>query len=180
MLDGLVPAPSELVARDQITFLGQDWAYGIAQEAALKMREAAQLWTEAYPQMEYRHGPIAIAEPGRAVWVFGRPVATCRATSSRPARSWSMTTSTRWPTWSGRSCWPYVVPSPLRLDPDQPRNLTRSVVLGEADSPDVIVSTRELVEQARHRRGAVAAVNVITLEHAEAIAAAATRTEARQ
>lgn len=24
--------------------------------------------------MEYRHGPIAIAQPGRAVWVFGRPV----------------------------------------------------------------------------------------------------------
>jgi fructose-bisphosphate aldolase class II len=37
----------------------------------------------------------------------------------------------------------------------------------------VIVSTRELVERARSRRGAVAAVNVITLEHAEAIAHAA-------
>ena len=49
----------------QFTFLGQGWAYGIAHEAALKMREAAQAWTESYPQMEYRHGPIAIAEPGR-------------------------------------------------------------------------------------------------------------------
>jgi fructose-bisphosphate aldolase, class II len=38
----------------------------------------------------------------------------------------------------------------------------------------VIVSTRELVEHARRRRGAVAAVNVITLEHAEAITSAAT------
>jgi fructose-bisphosphate aldolase class II len=37
----------------------------------------------------------------------------------------------------------------------------------------VIVSTRELVDEARQRHRAVAAVNVITLEHAEAIAAAA-------
>jgi fructose-bisphosphate aldolase class II len=37
----------------------------------------------------------------------------------------------------------------------------------------VIVSTGELVEQARQRGGAVAAINVITLEHAEAIASAA-------
>jgi fructoselysine-6-P-deglycase FrlB-like protein len=60
---------------EQVTFLGQGWAYGVAQEAALKMREAARWWTEAYPQMEYRHGPIAIAARGRAVWLFGTPVA---------------------------------------------------------------------------------------------------------
>src|SRR6201999_3804561 len=58
----------------QISFLGSGWAFGVAQEAALKLREAAQLWTESYLQMEYRHGPIAIAEPGRAVWVMGTPV----------------------------------------------------------------------------------------------------------
>ena len=68
-------APDATVPRGgQYTFLGQGWAHGIAREAALKMREAAQLWTESYPQMEYRHGPIAIAEPGRVVWVFGEPV----------------------------------------------------------------------------------------------------------
>ena len=58
----------------QYTFLGQGWAHGIAREAALKMREASRSWTESYPQMEYRHGPISIAEPGRVVWVFGAPV----------------------------------------------------------------------------------------------------------
>lgn len=68
------PYDAALGTVEQFTFLGQDWVYGIAQEAALKMREAAQLWTEAYPQMEYRHGPISIAERGRAVWVFGTPV----------------------------------------------------------------------------------------------------------
>lgn len=59
---------------DQVTFLGQGWAHGIALEAALKLRESAQVWAEAYLQMEYRHGPISIAEPGRVVWVFGSPV----------------------------------------------------------------------------------------------------------
>lgn len=68
------PYDPALDGAEQLSFVGQDWAYGIALEAALKLREAAQLWTEAYPQMEYRHGPIAIAEPGRAVWVFGRAV----------------------------------------------------------------------------------------------------------
>jgi fructoselysine-6-P-deglycase FrlB-like protein len=64
-----------LLETDQISFLGSGWAYGVAREAALKLREAAQLWTESYPQMEYRHGPIAVAEPGRTVWVVGTPVA---------------------------------------------------------------------------------------------------------
>jgi fructoselysine-6-P-deglycase FrlB-like protein len=60
-----------LVAAEQFTFLGQGWAYGLAQEAGLKMREAAGSWTESYPAMEYRHGPIAIAAPGRVVWGLG-------------------------------------------------------------------------------------------------------------
>ena len=103
----------ELESADQITFLGQDWAYGIAQEAALKMREAAQLWTESYPQMEYRHGPIAIAQPGRAVWVFGQSGRRASPTTSPPpARRWSTTTSTRSPTWSGPSCSPYAARRP--------------------------------------------------------------------
>lgn len=61
------------VVAEQITFLGTGWTTGLASEAALKAREAAQSWTEAYPAMEYRHGPMAIAQPGRVVWVFGTP-----------------------------------------------------------------------------------------------------------
>lgn len=56
---------------EQITFLGTGWTFGLANEAALKCREAAQLWTESYLAMEYRHGPIAIAALRRAVWPFG-------------------------------------------------------------------------------------------------------------
>ncbi|MCC2278709.1 SIS domain-containing protein [Streptomyces sp. ET3-23] len=65
------PLPAAAVEAEQWTFLGAGWTYGLAQEAALKMREAAGAWTEAYPAMEYRHGPIAVARPGRVVWAFG-------------------------------------------------------------------------------------------------------------
>lgn len=61
----------ELAASEQITFLGTDWTIGLAHEAALKTRESSQFWAEAYPAMDYRHGPISIAQPGRTVWVFG-------------------------------------------------------------------------------------------------------------
>ena len=58
------PLPAGLVDAEQFTFLGRGWTVGLAQEAALKMREAAPLWTEAYPAMEYRHGPISISRAG--------------------------------------------------------------------------------------------------------------------
>lgn len=114
----------------QFTFLGQGWVHGVAREAALKMREAAQCWTESYPQMEYRHGPISIAEPGRVVWVFGQPVPglieDVAATGVRVVcddldpvsdliRVQRLAVS---------------LAESAGLDPDQPRNLTRSVVLG--------------------------------------------------
>jgi fructoselysine-6-P-deglycase FrlB-like protein len=61
-----------LIAAEQFTFLGRGWTVGLAHEAALKMREASQSWAESYPAMEYRHGPISIAAPGRVVWHFGK------------------------------------------------------------------------------------------------------------
>lgn len=60
-----------LRAAEQVSFLGRGWTIGLANEAALKLRESAQLWTESYPAMEYRHGPISIAAPGRVTWAFG-------------------------------------------------------------------------------------------------------------
>jgi fructoselysine-6-P-deglycase FrlB-like protein len=116
-------------AAERFVFLGTGWAVGLAHEAALKLRETAQAWTEAYPAMEYRHGPIAIADEGSAAWIFGTPpeglVEELRSTGAS-----------------------VVVPGvdPLAalvdvqriavarataqgLDPDRPRNLTRSIVL---------------------------------------------------
>jgi fructoselysine-6-P-deglycase FrlB-like protein len=61
----------ELRRIDQFSFVGAGWTYGLAEEAALKLKESTQAWTESWHQSEYRHGPISIAEPGRAVWAFG-------------------------------------------------------------------------------------------------------------
>lgn len=66
-----VPVDREWVTAEQFSFLGSGWTFGLANEAALKMREASQSWTESYPAMEYRHGPISIAAPGRVTWLFG-------------------------------------------------------------------------------------------------------------
>lgn len=56
------PAPRQLVV------LGTGWAAALAQEAALKCRESAGMWAEAYASGEYRHGPISVAGPGTLVW----------------------------------------------------------------------------------------------------------------
>ncbi|WP_405851236.1 sugar isomerase [Streptomyces sp. NBC_00090] len=66
-----LPLSGEVTGAEQFTFLGTGWSYGLALEAGLKMREAAGAWTEAYPAMEYRHGPISITGPGRVTWLFG-------------------------------------------------------------------------------------------------------------
>ena len=67
------PLNEELLGVEQIAFLGTGWTIGLAHEAALKTRESSQFWAEAYPAMDYRHGPISIAQPGRATWIFGKP-----------------------------------------------------------------------------------------------------------
>ncbi len=59
------------VAAEQVTYLGTGWTIGLAREAALKFRESSASWAEAYPMLEYRRGPITVAQPGRMVWVFG-------------------------------------------------------------------------------------------------------------
>lgn len=61
-----LPLPAPLPSH--VVFLGTDWTVGVAHEAALKCREAAGAWTEAYPLMEYQHGPIAAAGPQTLVW----------------------------------------------------------------------------------------------------------------
>ena len=61
----------EIVNAEEITFLGRGWTIGLANEAALKTRESAQFWAEAYPALDYRHGPLSISQSGRAVWAFG-------------------------------------------------------------------------------------------------------------
>lgn len=65
------PLPVDVARFDHFVYLGSGWTFGLAQEAALKVREAAQAWSESYPLLDYRHGPIAVAHPGSLVWIFG-------------------------------------------------------------------------------------------------------------
>jgi fructoselysine-6-P-deglycase FrlB-like protein len=119
----------ELVTAAQYSFLGSGWTVGLAHEAALKMREASQSWAESYPAKEYRHGPIAIAAPGRVTWMLGTApvglVADIAATGvhyeNRPVDAMAdLVRAQRVALERARRA---------GLDPDQPRNLTRSVIL---------------------------------------------------
>ena len=67
------PLPPRTLDSAQFTFLGSGMSIGIANEAALKLREASQSWTESYPAMEFRHGPISVVGRASTVWVFGPP-----------------------------------------------------------------------------------------------------------
>ncbi len=63
--------PAEPSDFEQFVFLGTGWTVGLANEAALKFREAGGAWAESYPAMEYRHGPISVAGPSSLVWLLG-------------------------------------------------------------------------------------------------------------
>ncbi|NBH08092.1 sugar isomerase [Amycolatopsis sp. SID8362] len=123
------PLPAELTGAEQFSFLGTGWSIGIANEAALKFREACLLWTESYPAWDYRHGPISISEPGRVTWMFGT-APDGLADDVRQAGGTFVQ--------SGLDPLADLVRAQLvagaiarrkGLDPDNPRSLTRSVVL---------------------------------------------------
>ncbi|GAA4890464.1 SIS domain-containing protein [Streptomyces coeruleoprunus] len=128
----LSPLPEEAVAAGQFTFLGTGWTVGLAHEAALKLREAAGAWTESYPAMEYRHGPISVTGPGSVVWFFGAPppglldqvrtTGACASVSPADPLADLIRAQRVAVALAGRR----------GLDPDRPRGLTRSIVLADA------------------------------------------------
>lgn len=67
---GLLAAPPAIDPRahDHVVLLGTGWTLGLAHEGALKLLESSRLWAEAYPVLEYLHGPIAAAGPRTLVW----------------------------------------------------------------------------------------------------------------
>ncbi|WP_397374699.1 SIS domain-containing protein [Paenibacillus sp. PAMC21692] len=52
---------------DKFIYLGMGAYYGVTQEACLKLKEMAYVWTESYGTLEFRHGPKSIVEPGTLV-----------------------------------------------------------------------------------------------------------------
>ena len=123
------PVPAELMHATQFTFLGTGWTVGLAQEAALKLREAASLWTEAYPAMEYRHGPIAVTGPGSVVWLLGPvPDGLTGEISTAGGLPWQGDHDPMAELVSVHML-AAAMARARGLDPDRPRNLTRSVIL---------------------------------------------------
>ncbi|XAS67870.1 SIS domain-containing protein [Micrococcaceae bacterium Sec5.7] len=121
--------PQELLDAEQFTFLGRGWTVGLAHEAGLKMREAVQGWTESYPAMEYRHGPISIAAPGRVTWLFGEQP---EGLDADVAQTGALYINTDKHPLAELARVHKVTLERARvrgLNPDLPRNLTRSVIL---------------------------------------------------
>lgn len=116
---------------DQVTFLGRGWGIGIAHEAALKFRETSSSWAESYSAMEYRHGPISVAAPGRLVWMFGD--APAGLADQVAATGAELVDHDLDPLVDLVLAQRVAVARAQRLgvDPDSPRNLTRSVVLSD-------------------------------------------------
>jgi fructoselysine-6-P-deglycase FrlB-like protein len=112
-----------------VVFLGHGWTVGIAEEAALKLREASQTYSEAYPAMEYRHGPISLADARSLVWIIGSPDpsvaddvrstgATVRVASLDPMAELVLVHRMA-----------VAIAEAKGLDPDHPPHLSRSVLL---------------------------------------------------
>ncbi|MER7846027.1 SIS domain-containing protein [Kitasatospora sp. NPDC096077] len=125
------PLPGAGLEARQFTFLGTGWSCGVANEAALKVREASGSWTEAYPAMEYRHGPISVSGPDGLVWFLGEPpdglVRQAEATGA------AVSVPRLDPLAELIRVQRLAVGLAVRrgLDPDRPRHLTRSIVLDQ-------------------------------------------------
>ena len=123
------PLPIDPAAFTRFVFLGRGWTVGVANEAALKLREAAGAWTESYPVMEYLHGPISASGSETVVWALGdldrSVLAASRDASARVVET-------------GQD--PMIdlvlvhraavrLANARGLDPEQPAHLSRAVVL---------------------------------------------------
>lgn len=112
-------------------YLGHGWTRGLADEAALKIREAAQAWAESYPALDYRHGPLAVAGPSTHVWMIGfadddlvaditATGATVRTGDADPLIDLVQAQRLA-----------VAVAEERGLDPDAPRHLSRSIMLDD-------------------------------------------------
>lgn len=124
------PLLEDLGRFDQFVFLSSGWSVGLASEAALKMRETAGAWSEAYPAMEYRHGPVSATRPTTVVWALGAVEPGVLASAAQAGATVIA---------SGRDPMAELVvvqraavelAHARGLDPNRPRHLSRSVVLG--------------------------------------------------
>lgn len=123
------PAPGAGARVDGVAFLGTGWRVGLAREAALKVREASGLQSEAHPALEYRHGPISAAGPATLVWALG-PIPDDLADDVRRTGA-TLERGSRDPMAELVRVQRFAVDAARAAgrDPDRPPHLSRSVVL---------------------------------------------------
>lgn len=125
------PLPGWAPTTRQFVFLGRGVGAALANEAALKFREILRTWSEAYPTMEFRHGPISALGDASLVWVLDEQEPAIdeqiRRTGAQLRRS------------AGDPLAELVrvhrfaegLVEARGIDPDSPPHLTRSVVLAD-------------------------------------------------
>jgi fructoselysine-6-P-deglycase FrlB-like protein len=123
------PLPADPADFEQFVFLGSGWTVGLTGEAALKLREAGSAWAESYPAMEYRHGPISVANVRTLVWMLGRCepalIDDIRGTGASVVENGADPMAELVAVQRAA----VALAEARGLDPDRPRHLTRSVVL---------------------------------------------------
>jgi len=140
-------------------FLGQGAFHGIAREAALKVMEMSCSYSQVFHTLEFRHGPKAVVSPETCLTFLlsetaakaecevlaemkelgGVTVAVCNRASDAIRRSSDLVCELGFDGPELATLAPSVVPSQLlgffagikkRLNPDEPKNLSRVVILG--------------------------------------------------
>jgi glucosamine--fructose-6-phosphate aminotransferase (isomerizing) len=134
-----MPLPADPSQFQHFVFLGTAWTVGLAHEAALKVREMAQAWSESYPAMDFRHGPVAAAGSRSLVWLFGQaPNGVVQTAADAGATVYQDDTLDPLAQLVLVHRLALQLATNRGLDPDRPRLLTRSVVLaptGTSDDP---------------------------------------------
>jgi fructoselysine-6-P-deglycase FrlB-like protein len=123
------PLPPGLAERSEFTFLGRGWAAAVADEAALKLREASRTWAESYPAMEYRHGPISVSDENTVVWALGQVPPSLLADARRTGATVIASDADPLVGLTGAQRLAAELAERRGIDPDQPRALSRSVIL---------------------------------------------------
>ncbi len=136
------PLPAGITDRREFTFLGAGWASFVADEAALKLREASQSWAESYPALEFRHGPISVSDPGTVIWGIGEIPASLAADCARTGALVVAHGGDPLTCLIGAQRIAVALAQGKGINPDYPRSLSRSVILalpkgsGSADGTD--------------------------------------------
>jgi glutamine---fructose-6-phosphate transaminase (isomerizing) len=143
-------------------WLGQGPCYGLACEGALKINEMSLSYTQSFHTLEFRHGPKSIVGPETLVMfqlsdesyeqergvleevkdLGGTTLAVANHADERVRRAADLSIELRWQSHEYAGLAPRIVPAQLLgfytglkkgLDPDNPRNLSRVVILEDRD-----------------------------------------------